>query len=198
MKIYRNNKWQLCISCYRKALTEYKKKPNICLKCDTVLAMRNTSNLCKKHFHSIYMNEYIQRLDRKDKELEKRRVYKKKNVCKINKNQKDREKIDILFKLKRRLRHRLYSAVKNNQKTGSAIKDLGCSIEELRNYLESKWQEGMTWENYGRDGWHIDHKIPLASFDLSDSEQFAKACHYTNLQPLWAKDNLTKGDKYEY
>jgi hypothetical protein len=83
--------------------------------------------------------------------------------------------------------------VKNN--THSSIDYLGCEIEELRRYLESKFLPGMSWENYGRNGWHIDHIIPLSSFDLSDPGQFRKACHFTNLQPLWAKDNLTKGAK---
>jgi hypothetical protein len=53
----------------------------------------------------------------------------------------------------------------------------------------------MSWGNYGFRGWHIDHIIPLASFDLTDREQFLKACHHTNLQPMWAKENLSKGSK---
>ena len=73
------------------------------------------------------------------------------------------------------------------------MSDLGCTIPELKQYLESKFQEGMTWENWGVHGWHIDHIIPLSSFDLTCREQFLKVCHYTNLQPLWAKDNLSKG-----
>jgi len=77
-------------------------------------------------------------------------------------------------------------------KAGSAVKDLGCTIPELIKYLESKFQLGMTWENHSSTGWHIDHIIPLCEFDLTDREQFLKAAHYTNLQPLWAEDNLKK------
>lgn len=71
---------------------------------------------------------------------------------------------------------------------------MGCTPAELKSYLESLFLPGMTWENRGL--WHIDHKRPISSFDLTDPEQ-QKACfHYTNLQPLWAGDNLRKGAKY--
>jgi hypothetical protein len=91
------------------------------------------------------------------------------------------------------LRSRLYQAIRWESKAGSAVSDLGCSIPELKQYLESKFQPGMTWDNYGQ--WHIDHINPLAKFDLTDREQFLQACHFTNLQPLWAVDNLAKRDK---
>ena len=70
---------------------------------------------------------------------------------------------------------------------------LGCSFKYLRHYIESQFTEGMSWDNYGVHGWHIDHIIPCASFDLTDIEQQKQCFHYTNLQPLWAKDNLSKG-----
>ena len=92
------------------------------------------------------------------------------------------------------MRNRLRCAIKGNFKSGSAVKDLGCSIDELKTYLESKFKPGMYWDNWSYDGWHIDHIKPLASFDLTDRKQLLEACHYTNLQPLWAKDNLIKSD----
>ena len=70
---------------------------------------------------------------------------------------------------------------------------VGLSSEELKIYIESKFLEGMTWENYGLHGWHIDHIIPLSSVKTED--EIIKLCHYTNLQPLWAKDNLSKHNK---
>jgi len=106
--------------------------------------------------------------------------------------ERNRRKTDLVYKIKCNLRRRLNHALKSNYKSGSAIKDLGCSIEEFKKYIESKFQEGMTWENYGYYTWHIDHIKPLVKFDLTKREQLLEACHYTNLQPLWAKDNRIK------
>jgi hypothetical protein len=104
--------------------------------------------------------------------------------------QRIRYATNLTVKLARRLRSRTRSALKNGQKAGSAVRDLGCSIPELRLYLESKFQSGMSWDNYGE--WHIDHVKPLAKFDLTDRAQLLEACRYTNLQPLWAEDNRKK------
>ena len=90
---------------------------------------------------------------------------------------------------------RLNTALNGNYKSGSAVKNLGCTIEQLKQHLESKFQPEMSWDNWTTDGWHIDHIKPLASFDLTDKNQLLEACHYTNLQPMWAKDNLSKSDK---
>lgn len=132
-----------------------------------------------------------------DKCLRCRREYKKLysyfRSQKYRDHIKNRKLTDINFKLADSLRCRLRSAIKKNTKTGSAVRDLGCTIEELKVYLEKQFKDGMTWQNHGK--WHIDHIIPLISFNLEDREQFLKACHYTNLQPLWAKDNLSKGGK---
>ena len=84
-------------------------------------------------------------------------------------------------------------AIKTNAKAGSAVRDLGCTIPELKAHLEAQFQPGMTWDNWSLKGWHIDHIKPLTSFDLTNREQFLQACHYTNLQPLWASENLSKG-----
>lgn len=84
----------------------------------------------------------------------------------------------------------------NKYKTTSAVRDLGCTIEFFQTYVESLWQPGMTWENWTKHGWHLDHIKPLASFDLEDPEQCKLAVHYTNLQPLWAHENWVKGAKH--
>ena len=125
--------------------------------------------------------------------LEKRRRYKKRNRHKIRKYQNKRVREDLNFRLARLLRSRIRHAVRGNSKIGSAVQDLGCSVEELKMYLEHKFQFGMSWDNYGE--WHVDHILPLSRFDLTDRKQFKKACRFTNLQPLWAEDNLRKGNK---
>ena len=129
---------------------------------------------------------------------DKIKAYREANIDKINAQKKAYQnnhiKTNIQYKLSRRLRNRLYHALQGNYKNGSAVRDLGCSIDELKMYLESKFQTGMTWDNWSFEGWHIDHIVPLASFDLTDRKQLLLACHYTNLQPLWAIDNLSKGD----
>jgi hypothetical protein len=106
---------------------------------------------------------------------------------------------DPEFKLKKTLRRRFHMALKRGTKAGSAVRDLGCTIAMFREYLEARFYphpktgEVMSWENWSRTGWHIDHKRPLANFDLTDRVQLLKACHYTNLQPLWAEENMAKG-----
>lgn len=131
----------------------------------------------------------------REENKDKRKQYLEENRERINQHVKKRLLIDMQYKLTKRLRIRLWCALKNNQKTGSAVKDLGCSIPELKTYLEKQFQEGMSWKNWGNNGWHIDHKIPLDSFDLTHRSQFLKAVHYTNLQPLWAFDNMSKHNK---
>jgi hypothetical protein len=112
-----------------------------------------------------------------------------------NSYNKRRSKVDVNFKLTTLLRSRLYKAISNNYKSGSAVSNLGCSIENLKMHLQSKFQPSMTWDNHG--DWHVDHIIPLSKFDLSNPEEMKIACHYSNLQPLWAKENISKGGKYD-
>lgn len=130
------------------------------------------------------------------------REYEKINAEDCYKRLKKRLQGNVHLRIKYNLRHRL-SIVKNrlNIKGGPKTMDmLGCSLQEFRDHLESQFTEGMSWENHGkyvRGGpmtWHIDHIRPCASFDLTDPEQ-QKACfHWSNMQPLWAVDNLAKGD----
>jgi hypothetical protein len=100
---------------------------------------------------------------------------------------------DLNYRLVRLLRGRIWKALKRNSKYSTSLELLGCSIEELKIYLEKQFVKDMNWQNYGQ--WHIDHIKPCSSFDLTDPEQQKLCFHYSNLQPLWAKDNIKKSDK---
>jgi hypothetical protein len=142
--------------------------------------LANVCKMCQHDYETKYVNNN-----------------KKKVQARKTKYIKNRRNSDDNFKLAHALRRRINSAVKRNQKGGSAVEQLGCSIPFLKQYIESKFQRGMNWSNYSYHGWHIDHIIPLSSFNLSDPEQFKIACNYANLQPLWRKDNQSKGDKLD-
>lgn len=157
---------------------------------------KNQCKICINTYHKDWskINRDKRRIcEYKWRKNNKERYLKVRNIAET-KRYHERKNTDSIFYIKLSLRRRLSQALKNNYKSGSAVSDLGCSIEFLKTYLESKFQPGMIWDNRG--SWHIDHIKPLASFDLTDRKQFLKANHYTNLQPLWAKDNLEKGCKY--
>lgn len=140
-------------------------------------------------------------LQNKEKEKKQNKQYKLSHREEINKNKRQRIKEDINYKIACNLRVRLNSVIRGNFKVGSAIAGLMMSIADFKIYLEERFYsnpktgEMMTWENYGPKGWHIDHVVPLSAFDLTDSEQLAKACHYTNLQPMWCFENISKSNK---
>lgn len=124
-------------------------------------------------------------------------LYRKLNKDKIKKYLNHKRKINISFKLRHSCKTRIYQALKGINKSKSTMKLIGCSIEQLKTYLESKFKKGMTWKNYGYYGWHIDHIKPCCKFDLAKESEQKKCFHYTNLQPLWMKENLSKGNYYE-
>ena len=121
------------------------------------------------------------------------KVWRQDNIEKTKQYYNHKYNTNVNHRLACNLRTRINKVVKRNQKIGSAVADLGCSLDELKNYFERLFVDGMSWTNFGK--WHIDHILPLSSFDLTDREQFLKACNYRNLQPLWAEDNLKKSNK---
>ena len=126
---------------------------------------------------------------------EKFKRYRENNKEKINermrKYKKDRKKTDPLFKLTCNLKTRTSLAFKNKNwiKNGGSEQLLGIDYERCKLHLERQFTNGMSWDNYG--DWHIDHIIPLSS--ATTEVELRKLCHYTNLQPLWAYDNMSKG-----
>jgi hypothetical protein len=165
-----------------------------CKKCDKKLRVDNTIGMCRAHRNSSEdRKKYIKKYTLENPEKIKR--VKKKHAPKKYKHYVQKRKTDPVFKLQTLLRTRLLKALKSNYKKGSAVEMLGCSIEEFKEYLESKFTKGMSWDNHGTNGWHIDHIIPLSRVDLQNISELKKVCHYTNMQPLWAVDNLKKSNR---
>ena len=133
--------------------------------------------------------------ENKEKRKQSSNEYRKAHKKEISRKRTERMQRDPAFKLRCVFSSRLLSFLKGKRKSKSSQKMLGCTWEEFRIYIENQFAEGMTWENHGQFGWHIDHIIPLAS--ASTLEEVEALCHYTNLQPLWWQDNLAKSDKIE-
>lgn len=129
------------------------------------------------------------------KNIKKIKEYKEKYKKRRNKSVKEKRKNNINFKLKNNLRIRIYKVLKGINKSKSTMKLVGCSISHLKQYLQKQFKKRMSWKNYGKYGWHIDHIIPCCSFDLSKPSEQRKCFNYINLQPLWAEENLRKGRK---
>jgi hypothetical protein len=148
----------------------------------------------KKKYNVEYRKKNIKKLKayRKVYYLKNKEILNKKN----NLYQRKRRKTNINYRLKCYIRRRIALAMETNSKRSKTLKLLGCSIEFLKNYLESKFKPGMSWENHGQFGWHIDHIRPCCTFDLSKPSEQRECFHYTNLQPLWWQDNIRKGYKY--
>ncbi len=102
---------------------------------------------------------------------------------------------NVQFRLRSILRSRLQKAFEKGTKKGSAVRDLGCTIDEFKQHLENHFYGEMSWDNQGKY-WNIDHIRPRCSFDLEDSGQFLQACHWSNMQPLTAVENLAKGGRW--
>ena len=153
------------------------------------------------------MTEYNKKywVKTKEERTEKHREWKDKNRDRVNEYkrkyqriwEKFQRKTNPQFKITKNLRCRLYTVLKEQDviKTQRTLDLIGCSIDFLKDWLESKFKEGMTWENYGE--WHIDHIKPCIKFNLSDEDQQRKCFNYKNLQPLWASENTSKGCKWE-
>jgi hypothetical protein len=127
----------------------------------------------------------------KDKVGQYKKDYVEKNRDFINLKMVQRKKDDPILKLKMLYRSKTNKILGSNRE--STFDLIGCSPSELKSYLEKQFKDGMCWENHGLFGWHIDHIIPLSSAKSDD--ELKKLCHYSNLQPLWAIENIIKRDK---
>jgi len=142
------------------------------------------SNYRKNNKEKMKLSRYEYRSKNKDKIKIYRTYYsdkrrKESNVVRVSEN--IRRRINIFLNSKK--------LIKNNK----TFEIVGCSPKLLKEHIEKQFKEGMSWDNYGLYGWHIDHIIPLSL--AKTEEEVYKLCHYTNLQPLWAKENLSKSNK---
>jgi len=189
-KTKKDGKCVYCRSCYAAINKEWRKNnPEKDKKIHDKWGKNNIEAIRKNRLRSYYRH--------KEKMNKYSREYKKRNKEELNRKAKayTRHKYitDINFRLRIILRGRLWKAISRKSKQSGALVLLGCSIDELKSYLEKQFVTGMNWDNYG--DWHIDHIKPCCSFDLTDLEQQRICFHYTNLQPLWAKDNIRKNGK---
>ena len=148
--------------------------------------------------NSKIVKHYQQEYYKKNKESlnELKRKKRQENLEEYRRLERDRFEKSPHLKLIRNYRTRIKNYMKFNKVSiGTGTLELvGLSSQELKNYLESKFVDGMCWDNYGLYGWHIDHVIPLSS--AKNDDRLKELCHYTNLQPLWAFDNLSKGSNF--
>jgi len=212
----------LCKSCYNLYKIEKRKNRDILQKekdreyyqnyskinYDKVIKSQRTYQENNKEKENIRKQKY--REENREKMKIYSREYRKKNGEKIsesakiyyqnNKNKRrvyenNKRKNDTIFKMTNSMRSRINIYLKSRKiyKTNKTFEIVGCTPEFLKEHLEKQFKEGMSWENYGLYGWHIDHIIPLSS--SKTEEKIHQLSHYTNLQPLWAEDNLKKGNK---
>jgi hypothetical protein len=181
----------------------HSKNPNIyrgqCKKCMN----KSSFDYNKKNAKIISEKGKQFRLENPEINKEKCRMYKKNNPEHfkkwLDKNKEHRKKYineynsDPKNKIKNSLRSRINQLLNKRYNNPKTLDLVGCNYEFLIEYIENKFTEGMSWNNYGYYGWHLDHIIPVSS--AKTEEDVYKLYHYTNLQPLWAEDNLKKSDK---
>ena len=156
----------------------------------------------KKYQQSDKYKKYQKEHRQSDKGKETLKKYRQSDKAKAihnkskKKYQNERRKSDPLYKLTANVRSRLYSFLKINSitKKNKTFVMVGCTPKFLKEYLEKQFKPGMSWQNHTKTGWHIDHIKPLNK--AKTPEAVEKLMHYSNLQPLWATENLKKGDKY--
>lgn len=169
---------------YRKDSNKYR---NECKECLTKGVKRRYNSVEKKKYNKRYYKK------NRTKYLENVSLYQKENRAKINLRRNKRYKEDMKHRLLINLRTRMKDVMKGKNKCTTTIKLLGNTIEYVYTFLKSQMTDTMTIDTI-----HIDHMMPLASFDLTKPEEQRKACHYTNLQPMLPSENISKGSKIIY
>ena len=169
-----------------------------CKKCGLIKPSRDfVRNRCKQDGldSRCKMCLKIYHINHKQEEKE----YRISRRAEMSKRARERRKKDINVRIKESLRSRLYIALKRQyvRKSISTMKLVGCDVDFLKKHLESHFLPGMTWQNYGLNGWWIDHVIPCAHFDLANQNEQEECFSYKNLRPMWKKANLSKNSFYK-
>lgn len=163
------------------------------------LRTKDGREFCCIECRSVYRKERRSKEGISEKYQKYNKEYREKNIKECREREKKyttrREKDpESTLRIVSSLRSRVRAALKGIDKSASTLELIGCSRQQLKDHLQSLFQSGMTWDNYGE--WHIDHKKPCSKFNLSKEEEQKVCFNYTNLQPLWAIDNLQKSNKY--
>jgi len=147
---------------------------------------RNVCKMCRKVESKVYYDENRKRYNIMSSKWNKNNPLRRKEIVKKHKQTPE-------IKFKEGVRHRIYMYMKTMKmrKKNKTFDIVGLTPEDLRNYIEKQFEDGMSWENYGV--WHVDHILPISLGKTED--EIYKLCHYTNLQPLWGVNNLKKGTK---
>lgn len=193
----------MCKLCCKEYNTQYRKDNIEKMKKIQQKSYKKNKETAKK-YRNKYKEENFEKLKEtwrkcREKNKEKNKTiskeYRRNNRKKLNEYAVNRRKTNPIHKLTHNVRGRIRHFLKSKSiiKTNKTFNMIGCTPDELKEYIEKQFIEGMSWENYGYYGWHVDHKIPL-DFGKTEEEIY-KLCHYTNLQPLWGNDNLKKTNK---
>jgi len=176
----------------------------------TCKSCRRNEKSCPKYKHEYYLKNKQKIRERskkwaennKERAKEHSKKWYKENKARHNQKaveyRRKKRQSNPLERVKDSLSSNLRNALSGRAKGQKTLDYLCMNIDEFKSYIEKMFMDGMTWENYGLYGWHLDHIQPVCSFDHSDEEQIKKCWHYSNFQPLWAKDNLSKGDRYDF
>ena len=219
-KRVKSGRTSVCVACHRKDGKEYyEKNRELLIKRSIEYAKNNKEKV--KNYHAEHYKENKERLSKEAKEYRNNnkekvrsqdieRYYKimadperrERRRATTSKYEKGKRENDPVFRISCNLRTGLYGCLKGLHKNSRTFSYIDKSPEELMNYLEKQFTEGMSRENYGK--WHVDHIRPLASFEFDKYKEgsaefealLREAWHYTNLQPLWAADNISKGAKW--
>lgn len=183
---------------------------------------RKETGISREKYHEWLSKQTPEKLEQRVQSIKQHRLdnlahYKKKakardKAYRLSGKSREKYRTNREYRLKCNIREHVRAAMKYARGDGKkynkqwfdmrhpGLKFLGCTVEEFIVYIESKFRDGMTWENHGRgeDCWHLDHIRPLAHLkDINDEAFIKQLCHYTNYQPLWEKENLSKQDKWE-